>query len=150
MKTSIRHLALFVPELQKAEQYYQTIFEMELVGREAMLDDGLWHSLPFDKGWEDAQKVGIELGMCSLRKGSFVLALFRGHSGGGQVYVIGLEMPAEQIAGVRERLPQDTFTMEEGPDSLTFLDPYQITWQISQPGGEFRTAGDYANRWLEI
>jgi catechol 2,3-dioxygenase-like lactoylglutathione lyase family enzyme len=93
MKTSIRHLALFVPELQKAEQDYQSIFEMELVGR---------------------------------------------------------EMPAEQIASVRERLPQDTFIMDAGPDLLTFLDPYQITWQISQPGGEFRTAGDSAGRWLEI
>jgi catechol 2,3-dioxygenase-like lactoylglutathione lyase family enzyme len=67
MKTSIQHLALFVPELQKAEQYYQSIFEMELVGREAMQNDGLWYSLPFDKGWEDAQKAEL---MCSLRKHS--------------------------------------------------------------------------------
>jgi catechol 2,3-dioxygenase-like lactoylglutathione lyase family enzyme len=150
METSIRHLALFVPDLQEAEGYYQSIFEMELVGREAMQNDGLWYSLPFDKGWVDAKAAGIELGMCGLRKGSFVLALFRGQPGGGQIYVIGLEMPAEQIARVRERLPQDTFILDAGPGSLSFLDPYQITWQISQPGREFRTAGDYAGRWLEI
>jgi catechol 2,3-dioxygenase-like lactoylglutathione lyase family enzyme len=150
MKTFIRHLALFVPDLQKAEGYYRSIFEMELVGREAMLEDGLWYSLPFDKGWEDAREAGIELGMCGLRKGSVVLALFRGQAAGGQVYVIGLEMPVEQIARVRERLPQDTLVMEAGPGSLTFLDPYQITWQISQPGGEFRTAGEYAGRWLQV
>jgi hypothetical protein len=59
-------------------------------------------------------------------------------------------MPAEQIARVRERLPQDTLIIETGPGLLTFLDPYQITWQIYQPGGDFRTAGDYADRWLEI
>ncbi len=145
---SLRHIALFVPDLQAAEQYYQSIFEMELIGREALLRDGLWYTLPFDKGWEDARAAAIDLDMSALRKGAFVLALFRGEAVKGQVYAIGLEMPAEQIQRVRARLPEEAEVIEERHSSLTFRDSYQITWQISTPGGEFRTAGDFANRWL--
>jgi hypothetical protein len=36
------------------------------------------------------------------------------------------------------------------PDSLGFRDPYQIIWQISVPGTDFRTTGDNAGRWLEL
>jgi len=36
------------------------------------------------------------------------------------------------------------------PDSLEFRDPYRISWQISVPENEFRTAGDFADRWLEL
>ncbi len=148
MTTSLRHIALFVDDLQAAEQYYQSIFDMELVGREALLSDGLWYTLPSDKSWQDAKAAAIELGMCALRKGNFVLALFRGQAGSGQIYVLGLEMPVEEIARVRGNLPGGTFILEAGATSLAFQDPYQITWQISAPGGEFRTAGDFADRWL--
>jgi catechol 2,3-dioxygenase-like lactoylglutathione lyase family enzyme len=50
MNSSIRHIALFVPDLRAAERYSQSIFDMELIGREAELADGLWYTLPFDKG----------------------------------------------------------------------------------------------------
>lgn len=150
MIPTIRHIAMQVRDLQTAEQFYQTVFEMELIGREALLNDGLWHTLPFDKGWEDAKAAGIEPGMCALRSGSFVLALFNGAAVTGQVYAIGLGMPAQEIAGVRGRLPETALVLEEGPESLTFRDPYQITWQITVPDFEFRTAGDFANRWLQL
>ena len=45
MNSSIRHIALFVPDLREAERYYQSIFDMELIGREAELADGLWYTL---------------------------------------------------------------------------------------------------------
>jgi catechol 2,3-dioxygenase-like lactoylglutathione lyase family enzyme len=150
MNSSLRHIALIVPDLQDAEQYYQTAFEMELIGREAELPDGLWYTLPFDKGWDDAKAAGIELGMLALRKDNFVLALFRGDATTGQVPFIGLQMSAEEIARARTRLPKDVQVDKDSPDSLEFRDPYQITWQITTPGNEFRTSGDWANRWLKL
>jgi catechol 2,3-dioxygenase-like lactoylglutathione lyase family enzyme len=150
MNTSLRHIALFVPDLRTVEHYYQSIFDMELIGREAELADGLWYTLPFDKGWDDAEAAGIELGMLALRKNEFGLALFRGDAPAGQVNVIGLKMPMEEIARVRARLPQDTQVSEDEPDYLEFRDPYHITWQIMLPESKFRTAGDFANRWLVI
>jgi len=150
MTGSLRHIALLVPDLRAAEEYYQVVFEMEVIGREALLEDGLWYTLPFDKGWEDAEAAAIDLGMLALRKGDFVLALFRGNAVYGQMYAIGLAMPAEEIARVRVRLTEDAEVIENGPAYLTFRDPCQIIWQISVSGDEFRTAGDFAGRWLQV
>jgi len=150
MISSVRHIALFAPDLRSAEHYYQSVFDMELIGREAELSDGLWYTLPFDKGWDEAESAGIELGMVALRKDEFVLALFRGDAPPGQIYVIGLTMPTEEMTRVRARLLADTRVSEDAPDSLEFRDPYQIKWQISLPGTEFRTSGDFANRWLKL
>jgi catechol 2,3-dioxygenase-like lactoylglutathione lyase family enzyme len=150
MTCSVRHIALVVPDLRAAERYYQSIFDMELVGRETELADGLWYTLPFDKSWDQADAAGIELGMLALRKDEFGLALFRGDAPVGQVNVIGLKMPMEEIAAVRSRLPEGTPVSEDAPDSLEFRDPYQIIWQILLPESRFRTSGDFANRWLKI
>ena len=150
MICSLRHIALVVPDLRVAERYYQSIFDMELVGREAELPDGLWYTLPFDKGWDEADAAGIELGMLALRKDEFGLALFRGDAPVGQVNVIGLKMPLAEIAAVRARLPEGTPVSVDAPDSLEFRDPYQIFWQILRPESRFRTAGDFANRWLTL
>jgi catechol 2,3-dioxygenase-like lactoylglutathione lyase family enzyme len=150
MNISVRHVALFVPDLRAAEGYYQSVFDMELVGREAELPDGQWYTLPFDKGWDEAEAAGIDLGTLALRKDEFGLALFKGNAPPGQVYVIGLKMPVEEIAGVRARLPEDTHILEDAPKYLEFLDPYQITWQVMLPGTKFNTAGVFADRWLKL
>lgn len=147
---SLRHIALFVPDLQEAEEYYRSLFGMVLIGREAEGDDGLWYTLPIDKGWDDARAAGLDLDMVALRRGEIVLALFAGDAPQGQVFAIGLSLPPEEIAAVRARLPGDAEPSRDEPDNIEFLDPYQITWQISAPGDRFRTAGDIAGRWLEF
>jgi catechol 2,3-dioxygenase-like lactoylglutathione lyase family enzyme len=149
MHSSLGFVALVVPDLRAAEEYYRSLFDMQLIGREAQLEDGLWYTLPFDKDWEDAKSAGIELGMLALRKEQFVLALFSGDAPKGQVFAIGLSLPPTEIAGVRSQLPAGSEVDTDEPQRLEFRDPYQITWQIS-PGGDFRTAGDFANRWLEL
>ena len=147
--SSLRHIALFVPDLRAAERYYQSVFDMELIGREAALSDGLWYTLPFDKGWDEAEAAGIELGMLALCKDEFGLALFRGDAPPGQVNVIGLKMPIDEIAKIRARLPEDMQILEDAPDYLEFRDPYQITWQIML-SSKFSTSGIFANRWLKV
>jgi hypothetical protein len=150
METSLKLIAWFVADLRAAEGYYQSVFDMTLIGREAELADGLWYTLPLDKGWTEAEAAGVELGMLALRKDDFVLALFKGDALPGQISVIGLAMPMAEIARVRARLPQATPVSAYAPDRLEFRDPYQIAWQISLPGDPFRTAGDFAGRWLKV
>ena len=150
MSSSLRHIALVVPDLRAAERYYSSIFDMELIGRETKLSDGLWYTRPFEKGWDDAEAAGIELNMLALRKDSFVLALFRGEAPPGQILVIGLTMPTEEIARVGAQLPKEAQAGEMSVDSLEFRDRYHITWQISAPRSEFRTSGDFADRWLKL
>lgn len=148
--TQIRHIALYVPDLRAAEAYYQPLFQMQLIGREAQLDDGLWYTLPLDRAWDDAEAAGIELGMLALRKGEFVLALIRGEAPQGQVFAIGLNMPPEEIARVRAGLPADVDVFEDRANSLSFRDRYQITWQISMLGSEFQTSGEFTGRWIDV
>jgi catechol 2,3-dioxygenase-like lactoylglutathione lyase family enzyme len=150
MNSYVRHIALVVPNLREAERYYQSLFQMELIGREAELDDGQWYTLPAGKGWEDAQAAGIELDMLALRKGDFVLALFSGPSITGQVFAIGLAMPPEQVAEVRDRLPPEAELILDHPEQFNFRDRYGISWQLVPPGDEFLMNGDAAGRWLEL
>jgi len=98
MESYLRHIALVVPDLREAEEYYQSLFQMELIGREAELVDGKWYTLPAGKSWEDAEAAGIELGMLALRKGDIVLAFFPGPNPLGQVFAIGMALQAVQLS----------------------------------------------------
>ena len=148
MRSALKFIALVVSDLRAAEAYYRTVFDMELIGREALLADGLWYTLPFDKDWDDAQAAGVALGMLALRRGGFALALFAGEASPGQVFAVGLAMSPEEVANVRSHLPDDTPAHGEGT-RLEFRDPYGILWQIST-GDTFQTAGTWAGRWIEL
>jgi catechol 2,3-dioxygenase-like lactoylglutathione lyase family enzyme len=147
--TFVRHIALFVPDLQEAERFYNDLFEMDLIGREIEKEDGLGYTLPFDKSWENLKTAGVVLDMTALRKGEFVLALFRGMKPLGQVFAIGLSTSKKDIKAIHDRLQTEIKIEVIQPDRLEFIDPYHITWQIAVDP-TFRTAGDSANRWINI
>jgi hypothetical protein len=123
---------------------------MELLGRETELDDGQWYTLPRDKSWEEAEAAGIKLKMLALGKDDFVLALFPGPNPSGQVFAIGLAMPQAQLDAVRSHIPEGTEVTLDIPERFTFIDRYNITWQLVLPGDEFQMYGDSAGRWLEL
>jgi catechol 2,3-dioxygenase-like lactoylglutathione lyase family enzyme len=150
MVSYFRHIALVVPDLQEAESYYQNLFEMELIGREVQLDDGLWYTLPYELGWQDAEAAGITLNMLALRKGDAVLALFPGSQPPGQVFSIGLAMPWEEVEQVKDRLPADIEVLLDRSDQFHFKDRYGISWQLVPPGTGFFMNGDTSGRWLEV
>jgi hypothetical protein len=105
--------------------------------------------LRFEKSWDEAQAAGLELDMSALKKGGLVQALFRGNKPSGQVYAIGLSASGDDIAVIHDRLLSNEEVQEYRSNYLEFIDPYQITWQIAMKP-VFRTAGDFANRWLVI
>jgi catechol 2,3-dioxygenase-like lactoylglutathione lyase family enzyme len=150
MKSYLRHIALVVPDLREAEEYYQSLYQMELIGREAELDDGKWYTLPAGKSWKDAEAAGIELGMLALRKGDIVLAFFPGPHPSGQVFAIGLALPQAQVAEVKKRLPPDAEVLLDESEQFNFRDRYGIMWQLVPPGDEFLMNGDSAGQWLEL
>lgn len=150
MAIRFRHVAFVVSGLRAAEHYYQTVFEAELIGREARLPDGLWYTLPFDKHWDDVDRARIDIGMVALRRDEMVLALFEGVPRTGQLLFIGLSMAPKEIAILRSRLPLDTEVTTDDSHRLEFQDPYGIRWQISVPVSSFRTSGEIAQRWLQV
>ena len=149
MKGFIRHIALVVPDLRQAESYYQELLDMEILGRETDLDDGLWYTVPRSKSWQEIDSAGIEIKMLALRKGEAVLALFPGPDRTGQVFAIGLTMPKADLAGVRARLSSETKILMDLPTRLHFYDRYGIMWQLELPGEEFLMHGDAHGRWLD-
>ncbi|MGD9091831.1 MAG: hypothetical protein PVF74_03210 [Anaerolineales bacterium] len=88
--------------------------------------------------------------MLALQKGDVVLALFSGPDLSGQVWAIGLAMPSEQVAEVKNHLPEDSEVILDHPEQFNFRDRYGISWQLVPPGAEFLMNGDAAGRWLEV
>jgi hypothetical protein len=70
---AVTHIALMVSPLRQAEEFYRTLFALEVAFREAETAAG-WYTLPPAAGWDDAQAAGISLGLCSLHRDAFTLA----------------------------------------------------------------------------
>jgi catechol 2,3-dioxygenase-like lactoylglutathione lyase family enzyme len=148
---TVGHIALFVPDLREAETFYQHVFGMHLLMREAELDNHLWYTLPTDKGWDDADAAGIELGMLALRRDAFVLALFQGKPvPEDTVLEIGISMTAEAIAAARDRLPDTVELVKHERGDLMFRDPFGYLWHLWLAGKAFRSNGESSGRWLEV
>jgi catechol 2,3-dioxygenase-like lactoylglutathione lyase family enzyme len=145
----IRHIALHVPDLRAAETYYEELFAMELIGREAPVSSTEWATLPFDKTWDDADAAGVEIGMVALRSGAFTLALFPGSPQAGTLFAIGLTVSPDELAAIRQRLPEDAPVVESDERSITFFDQHGFAWQLAT-GHAFSTAGVFADRWLDV
>ena len=148
---TIGHIALFVPDLQEAEIFYWRVFGMQLLMREAPLGDLQWYTLPTDKGWDDAEAAGIEIGMLALKRDAFILALFQGKPAPEEtVLEIGISMPAEAIAAIRDRLPATVELVKHERGDLMFRDPFGYLWHLWLAGKAFRSNGESSGRWLEV
>jgi catechol 2,3-dioxygenase-like lactoylglutathione lyase family enzyme len=148
-----KHVALRVPDLQQAEEFYQHVFGLDVVTREtltggSLTDDERWAQLPPTASWDDARRAGVEIQMVGLRCGDLLLALFPGDPQPGTVFLIAITASAEEVASVRGRLPAGTPVETDEVDALTFIDPFGFRWQLCGPG--FTGPGDAHGRWLEI
>jgi catechol 2,3-dioxygenase-like lactoylglutathione lyase family enzyme len=148
---TVGHVALFVPNLRQAETFYQHVFNMQLLMREAELDNHLWYTLPTDKGWADAEAAGIELGMLALRRDAFILALFQCRPvPQDTVLEIGISMTAEAIAAVRNLLPNGVEIIKHEHGDVLFRDPFGYLWHLRLAGKAFQSNGESSGRWLKV
>ena len=146
-----KHIALFVPDLRAAEAFYGRVLGMDLLFRESDVDgEESWYALPPGKGWEDAERAGIELAMVALKRDEFVLALFRGAPKPGTVSEICFGLAADEIETVRASLQEEAITPEHGKHWLRFDDPFGFRWTVQEPHIVFKSSGEIAERWLAI
>ena len=126
------HIALILTPLRQAEEFYQTLFALEVAFREAETADG-WDTLPSDAGWDDAEAAGISLGLCSLHRDAFTLALEEGSSsGGGRLSHIGVQVEAEDLSRLRTVAPTlGCQVVQDGQAILVFDDPYGVRWEMT-------------------
>lgn len=140
------HVALYSDDLRAAEEFYRQVFAAEVLFREAVDRDGVWHTLPLEASWDDAEEAGIELHMVVLERNGIFLPIFGGRSA---PRIIGLEATIEEIGAMRRRLPDETEVVTEGGPKLVFVDPFDVEWQVSAGTG-FRSQGEMHGRWLVV
>jgi catechol 2,3-dioxygenase-like lactoylglutathione lyase family enzyme len=151
---AVTHIALIVSPLRQAEEFYQTLFALEVAFREAETAAG-WYTLPSDAGWDDAQAAGITLSLCSLHRDAFTLALEAGsNSGGGRLSHIGVQVDAQELS--RLRVVASTLgcqVVQDGQAILVFDDPYGVRWEMttsSYDDPRRLSTGARMGRWLTI
>ena len=150
MSVSLDFIALYVTNLKEAEEYYRSLFGMDVITREAPMEDGVWYALPPDKGWADLDKAGIELGMLALRKDDLVLALFAGEPKPGQIFTIGLSMTADEMDKLHSRLPKKQVATYKEGKMLHFDDKFRLHWQIYLAPHHFQSAGITRGNWMNL
>jgi catechol 2,3-dioxygenase-like lactoylglutathione lyase family enzyme len=148
------HIALMVSPLRQAEEFYQTLFGLEVAFREAETADG-WYTLPEESGWDDAEAAGISLGLCSLHRDAFTLALEEGPgAAGGRLSHVGVQVDAQDLEHLRILAPsRGCQVVQDRPDLLIFDDLYGVRWEMTtnsyeDPRGLSTAARN--GRWLNI
>ncbi len=140
------HVALYAADLRAAEAFYRRAFAADLLFREARDRAGVWHTLPLDASWEDAERAGIEIHMVALGRDAVVFPIFKGEPG---PRIIGLAIDAEELAALRDRLPDEAKVLAESGDTLRFKDPFGVEWQVATVQ-RFRSSGEMHGRWLVV
>lgn len=148
---SINHVALQVPDLRAAEEFYRKLFGLKVAFREAELADG-WATLPEGAGWEDAEAAGIKLGLSGLSRDAFTLALEAQDdvTPGGQLSHIGLEVDEEELDRLRSQATAlGCEIVFDNPSTVIIDDPYGVRWEVTT-AWELASTGARTGRWLKV
>jgi catechol 2,3-dioxygenase-like lactoylglutathione lyase family enzyme len=151
---AVTHIALIVSPLRQAEEFYRTLFGLEVAFREAETADG-WYTLPTNASWDEAEAGGIALGLCSLHRDAFTLALEEGSSsGGGRLSHLGVQVDTEDLARLRALAPaMGCQVVQDGETILVFDDPYGVRWELTTRSYEDPrrlSTGARLGHWLTI
>jgi len=149
---AVHHVALRVPDLRVAEEYYCTLFAAQVAFREAKTADG-WRTLPPWASWADADAAGITLQLCMVVCGGMRVALAptaEEIEARGRVDHINVEVDTEDLRGLRERSNAlHCSVLLDRPTVLTFEDQYGIRWELTTAEDQ-GSNGENLGRWLDV
>lgn len=151
---AVTHIALVVSPLRQAEAFYQALFALDVAFREAETADG-WRTLPSHASWDDALATGIHLGLCSLHRDAFTLALEDGPgTAGGRLSHIGVQVDASDLERLRTQAPALGCQLTvDRPTLVVFDDPYGVRWEVTTSSYEdlsLLSTGARTGRWLNV
>lgn len=150
MSHDFRHLALYVNDLRKAEDFYCNVFGMEVLFREVETSDGEWYTLRLGTGWDDAVVAGVEIAMVVLQRDGFTLAVFEGEPQPGAVVEIGMSVATDEVDKIDRRLPDDATRLRHEHREVYFADPFGFRWNVTPTGTRFMSNAEIDGRWLDI
>ncbi len=150
------HVALRVDGLRKAEAFYCDLFSLEVAFREAETAAG-WATLPPTADWDDAERAGIDLGLVSLYRDGFRLALEAVDSvvaDDGLLSHIGAFVSEDELERLRRVAPAAGCTIAaDRPQALILDDPLGVRWELNtfpydDPPG--LSTGARTGHWLDV
>ena len=147
---SVTHIALQVPSVKGAEEFYRTLFGMDVSFRESETPDG-WATLPAGADWQKAEAAGLEPGLSLLQREAVALAL-ESHPGAAAAALshIGLEVTPQELKEVRERAAVlHCRIIGEREDLLVLLDPFGVQWELTT-SSRLVSSGERYGRWIAI
>ncbi len=135
----INYVLIQVNELEKAEEFYQTFFNMRLLGRMRRGSDGTQIPLPADYSWYQALQTGELADTTYLSNGPLSIAVQRvglaARLGPGPLELVSLGVDARTFATVKSQVLMRPFTvLQSGVASFVFRDPYMVNWEIAVIG----------------
>ena len=120
-----------------AEQFYEEMFDLHVVGRAMRAADDTLRSLGDDYDPRLARLRGDEADVVFMENGPFKLNLRRVSRGyplpyGETPVQVHTTATPEQMATIRGRVLMNSYNLIEGsPGLLRFIDPYNVAWTIT-------------------
>lgn len=150
----VTHIALTVPALRTAEEFYCALFGLSVAFREAKTAAGL-ATLPPGLDWTEAERAGVKLDQIMLHRPGFNLALETGESGNvGPLSQFGVQWSEADLARLRATAPEcGCQVLAERADLFVFRDPFGVQWEITT--NAYDDPARYSNgvrngRWISI
>jgi len=149
----IDHIALRVPDLQAAEDYYCALFAAHVLFREAPTADG-WRTLPSWAGWADAEAAGFSLQLSVIGRDRLQVALFATTEdipAFGLLDHVAIEVEADDIHAVRRGIAAlGGAAQTERNGVLIFDDRFGIRWEMTTKQADYGNNGEMRGRWLDV
>lgn len=125
---SMTHIALTVPDVPAAEEYYRSLLGLAIAFRDVAIN-GEWYGLRPGTDWRAAD--GYTAARSTLSNGALVIAIEQGDAcSSGRLQHIGLRLTLEDLTSLRIRaFEHETVVEKNDAGLLTFRDRYGIRWE---------------------
>lgn len=153
----ITHVAIEVPDLIKAEEFYTTLFNTDVSYRQTEID-GEWYTLPEKTDWEAAIKKGVEPEMSFIARDEFFLALAAAEEEDSIDYVqshhIGLQVDEGEFKRLFHRAEETECAIihrgqNQGKNYGLIEDIFGVEWDVTVSWSTAESAVPYGP-WLEL
>lgn len=133
----VNHIAVLVNELAKAENFYQTFLDMDLIGRFRRGGMGGLELVEEGYDWTAAIHDGRPAEVSFLNNGAITLALVNAGRGArldrGPIDHISVTVDGGSFDSLRgEALVRPLLVTNTSENAFRFVDPYGIGWEITR------------------
>jgi catechol 2,3-dioxygenase-like lactoylglutathione lyase family enzyme len=137
--SAINYVQIQVNNLQRAEEFYQEFYGMDLLGRVRRGPGGQLVPLPADYSWGRAMQTGELADTTFLANGPLTLAVqnvgLANLLDRGALEMVSIGVDARAFTALKGEVLMRSFTvLRTGVASFVFRDPFNVNWEIAVAG----------------